>query len=491
MVTRERFDDVRGFDEDLAIVGNDVDLCLRLGARGYRNIWTPHSVLVHHESVSRGPIAIGADEQKIWDRWADLLAKGDPYSNPNLDSTKSDCSIDWKRLAQRGAVDSDAMRPGINLIGYIRAEMGLGEAARGHAHALEQAGVPFTVVDYSAGNPARMGDDSWLHKATSEAPFATNVIHINADLIAGAIQAMPREIFRDRYTIGVWAWEMPEFPDEWLSAFDVVDEIWAPSAFIQEAVSRKSPVPVVRMPYAVSIPRGPFLPREDFGLAASRYQFLTMYDVNSIRERKNPDAVVRAFRAAFAPDDESVALAIKINGVTREGGPVEEWTEGYSNIRIVDRTLTRHEVDSLIAGSDCFVSLHRSEGFGLPIAEAMGLGKPVIATNWSGNVDFMTAKNAACIDYELITLDHDYGPYQAGQYWAEPDVEQGAGWMRRLVDSPSLGEDLGRAARSQVQALLAPAVVGSRIAQRLSYVRTMRANLRSVRRVVGGAGSPG
>lgn len=471
MVPRDRFEEIGGFDEDLAIVGNDVDLCLRLGARGCRNVWTPHSVLIHHESVSRGPIAIGVDEQKIWDRWSDVLVKGDPFSNPNFDPIKADCSIDWKRISKPISLASARTSPGLNLIGYIRAEMGLGEAARGYAHAMSEAGVPFAVVDYSSGNPARMGDDSWVHKATTSPPYGTNLIHINASLIRDAVGTMPVELFAGRYAIGYWAWELPEFPDEWLGAFDVVDEVWVPSAFVQDSISRKSPVPVVRIPHAVKIPTGPFLPRSHFGLADDAYTFVTMYDGHSVRERKNPDAVVRAFKDAFGPDDRGVSLVIKVNGAASSGAStVGEWTEGYANIRVVDQILTRHEVDSLLARSDCFVSLHRSEGFGLPIAEAMGLAKPVIATYWSGNVDFMRPKSAACIDYELVTLDRDYGPYRAGQHWAEPDIDHAAGWMRRLAEAPDLGHDLGRVARSDVQTQLAPAVIGAIIKERLRHV---------------------
>lgn len=470
MMRRELFAELGGFDEELAVAGNDLDLCLRLMSRGYRNIWTPHSVLVHHESVSRGPMAIDVDERGIQDRWGSLLKVGDPYSNPNLDRRRSDCSIDWSRLPRPSA--SGDVTPGIDLIGYIRAEMGVGEGARGNAHALARAGLPFSIIDYSAGNPARMGDDSWLHKVTMSGRHDINLIHVNAAHVTTVIEALPDVITRDKYNIGYWAWEMPEFPDKWLGAFDLVDEVWAPSTYVQEAISRKSPVPVVHVPHPISIPHGPFLPRKHFGLHDGAFHFLAMYDVHSIRERKNPDGAVRAFREAFAPDDEGVALLIKINGAGAEGDrAVSEWTDGYPNIRIIDRTLDRHEVHSLMARTDCFVSLHRAEGFGLPIAEAMGLGKPVIATHWSGNVDFMDAENAACIDYKLVTLERDHGPYAAGQHWADPDVAQASWWMRRLREDEALAQRLGARARQTVATMLSADAVGRRIAARVDQIR--------------------
>jgi GT2 family glycosyltransferase len=469
MVRRELFEAVGGFDEGLSVVGNDVDLCLRLHARGNRTLWTPHSTLVHHESVSRAAISIGIDEKRMWDRWADVLSRGDCYFNPNLDCTRPDAGIDWSSLKVRRASPKHGNGSGINLIGYIRAEMGLGEAARGYAGALSEADVPFAVIDYSADNPARMGDDSWLHKVSPEAPYDTNLILVNANLIPAAVSALPQEFTAGRYTIGSWAWEMPEFPDEWLEAFTVVNEVWAPSSFVRDAVSRKSPVPVIHIPYAVRSPTGPFLERDELSMPSGGYQFLTMYDVHSVRERKNPDAAVRAFKSAFAPDDKRVVLIIKVNGrLGPTTDPTEEWTAGYDNIVVMDQPMSRHEVDSLMARIDCFVSLHRSEGFGLPIAEAMSHGKPVIATYWSGNVDFMAPHNSACIDYEMVTLDRDYGPYRTGQQWAEPDADQASRWMKRLAAEPGLGRTLGREARISVHSMLAPNAIGAAMARRLA-----------------------
>lgn len=207
-----------------------------------------------------------------------------------------------------------------------------------------------------------------------------------------------------------------------------------------------------------------------------------MYDFNSTRARKNPDAVISAFTSSFGPDDRSVSLVVKINSPNEaEVTSLRALTEGRVNIRILDRVMSRHEVNSLQAGSDCFVSLHRSEGFGLPIAEAMAQGKPVIATNWSGNVDFMNPSNAACVDYRLVRIETDQGPYKAGQTWAEPDVEQAAGWMKTLCADRDLGRRLGEKAKMDIQRQLDPAAVGEAIRRRLGYIRQTRPGPRSGR----------
>jgi GT2 family glycosyltransferase len=476
MVRRELFERLGGFDEALAIVGNDIDLCLRAAAAGYRNLWTPHCVLIHHESVSRKDLDILDDEGRMWERWADILLGGDPYYNGNLSPYSSDCSLNMELLRKRERAGQDAPRrdgtaPGLNLIGFVKAEMGIGQAMRGLAAACESGGVPFDIYSYEHDNPARMGDESWSHRITEEPGQGINLLMVNPDVVQRLRHSLPSRLIEGRYTIGYWVWELPELPEEWTEAFRSMDEVWTPSAFVQQAVALKAPVPVVRIPYVVEMRKHGYLDRDHFGLPGNAFLFLMMYDVNSVRERKNPQGAITAFRKAFAGTDASVGLVIKINNCTeRELASIRRQVDGHANIHVIGTTLSRYEVDSLIHCCDAVVSLHRSEGFGLVLAEAMALGRPVIATYWSGNTDFMNPSNSACVDYRLVMLERDHGPYRSGQVWADPDLDHAAWWMRRVREDGELRSRLVKRAANDVQELLSARRIGAMVASRLAYV---------------------
>ncbi len=146
---------------------------------------------------------------------------------------------------------------GVNLVGYVRAEMGLGEAVRGEARALLEADVPFVILDHQSGTPARLQDGSWAHKIVEQPVFATNILHINADLLPQALQQLPPRLTKKRRNIGFWTWELPQFPAEWRGSFSLVDEVWVPSTFVQAAIGADAPVPVHVVPHAVRAPTGP------------------------------------------------------------------------------------------------------------------------------------------------------------------------------------------------------------------------------------------
>lgn len=472
LVRRDAFEAVGGFDEGLAITGNDVDLCMRIASTDRRVLIEPAASLIHHESRSRVGVDHYPDEARMWERWSEVLETGDPHYNPNLSQVRVDAAPAWERVAALPApIQAVDRASGVNLVGYIRAEMGIGEAIRGDAAALEAAGVPFVIIDHRDGSPARMGDASWAHRIVDEPVFDTNILHINADLLPRAIANLPPGLTDRRRNVGVWVWELPEFPAEWRGSFSLVDEVWVPSTFVRDALGAGAPVPVHVVPHALRAPRGPFLDRAQLGLPVDSFQFLAMYDTHSIIERKNPYGAIDAFVRAFAPDDMSVSLVLKVNtGGDREVAELTRLTANHPNIHLVTETLSRHAVDSLIKCSDAFVSLHRAEGFGLPIAEAMLLGTPVVATNWSGNTDFMDERTAACVGYELVRLEQSYGPYRAGQQWAEPDVAEAAESMKRLASDRDYCRALAAAATETVAAKLSAAAVASRLQERLQLV---------------------
>lgn len=368
---------------------------------------------------------------------------------------------------------------GVNIVGYIRADMGLGVAARGIAAACDAAGIPFNVINMQHGNTSSHTDLSWSHKETNDSRYDITIVCVNPDNSFYLRTQTSPEILGNRYVIANWYWELPEMPDEWLAEFEYVDEIWAATNFIRDAMSSKAPAPVVRVPPVVQLGHTLNISLRQLGLPHDRFLFLAMFDTRSVLERKNPLGVLRAFKSAFARNDARVGLVLKFNHPDYEQPVLRELLEesdGCENVFLIDGLLTRDELTSLIGACDCFVSLHRSEGFGLGPAEAMSLGKPAILTNWSGNVDYMTADNCVRVDYELVTLGRDYGPYKAHQRWAEPDLEQAAHWMKKIFAEPDLARQIGLRGQQTIQSDFSAQAVGKIVQARLQEIRSASPN---------------
>ena len=362
--------------------------------------------------------------------------------------------------------------PGVTVIGYVQAESGVGESARSTLRALACTDVPHSVQDYRVGNVSRMGEsvDAAL---TNGRQHAISLFHINADQLPAARTFLGEAPFTGTYRIGFWAWELENFPAEWHGAFAHVDEVWVPSTFCQRAIAAVSPVPVLVMPHCVEFPAQLLPDRARFGLRADSVAFLAMADMMSIAGRKNPFAAVQAFRSAFAADDTRVQLIVKIANAHRDVAAHQQLkalVAGHPQILLLDESLDRPTLNRLLDSVDCFVSLHRSEGFGLVIAEAMARGKVVVATDWSGNTDFMNAHNALPVDYELVTLQADAGPYRKGERWAEPSQQDAVGKMRLVVADAGLRASLGQRARQDVMARLTPPAVAELQKSRLNWL---------------------
>ncbi|NOU98348.1 glycosyltransferase [Paenibacillus sp. LMG 31456] len=375
-------------------------------------------------------------------------------------------------------VPPQQLEPGVSLIGYTRTEIGLGEACRLMAKTFETVQLPFGILSFTdpGAISARNNDTSWVHKEMNHAPYKVNLLHMNAPNLRWAfdLNALPlgKGLLKHRYNIGYWAWEMPDFPDEWCNSFELVQEVWAPSSFIVESIKKKSPVPVIRIPHAIEV-RGQDRNRSVFGLPENQFLFLAMYDTHSLKERKNPQGSIEAFKRAFTFNDTSVGLVIKVNNPNTNPAEMESLKElihGYSNIYLIQEILDRDKVDVLINSSDCFMSLHRSEGFGLVLAEAMYLGKPVIGTNWSGNTDFMNADNSCLVNYSLAQLGRDLGPYKAFQIWAEPDIDHAAYFMRKLVNDTRWRNSIALRGQQTIRNDYSPAVIGEMAKKRLMEV---------------------
>jgi glycosyltransferase involved in cell wall biosynthesis len=218
--------------------------------------------------------------------------------------------------------------------------------------------------------------------------------------------------------------------------------------------------------------------RRRFQLPEDRFLFLTMFDFSSIQERKNPAAALEAFDRAFQRSGSQATLVIKTQNADfhpQDLAVLREKLSGRRDIVWINQTLSRQEVYDLLAGCDAFVSLHRSEGFGLGLAEAMFLGKPVVATNWSGNTDFMRPDNSCPVNFRLVHLERDFGVYRAGQTWADPDVDHAASLMQQVAADQELRARISLAAMKTIRDEFSPETVGRRIRARLEYVQSVLA----------------
>ena len=279
--------------------------------------------------------------------------------------------------------------------------------------------------------------------------------------------------FANRYTIGFWFWELSAFREEWVPFFGYVDEVWAASEFMRASFAAWSPVPVVRMPLPIVLPPIPPLGRSHFGLRDGVTAFLYIFDVSSQMERKNPTAAIRAFRQAGLSADDAV-LVLKFTNAEYDRAAVARLHEEAADLPVVflDGYMDRAEVFALIAACDCYVSPHRSEGFGLTMLESMRLGKAVIGTAYSGNMDFMSEDNSFPLAYRLTTLTRDYGPYMRGAEWADPDVEEAARLMRLVHDQPDEARARGQRAQDQITRQRDPAATGEVLRRRLEHIRS-------------------
>lgn len=372
----------------------------------------------------------------------------------------------------REPFDRDKYPDGINLIGDIRAESGLGQSCRLVASALAKSQVQMGIYPYNTmgvvnNNTAK----EWNDYILSKPQYNVNLIHINPHELGIAYLQMDRSVFDYRYNIAYWLWELEEFPDEWIPCFKCVDEIWAPSEFICEAIRRKTKLPVRCVPYHIALDAEKKYSRIDYGLPEDKFLYLMMYDSSSCMERKNPLGVIKAFKQAFAKENDAVGLVIKINNCKDEDiRAIHREMEGYTNVYLITETLSREKVNSLIQNVDVIVSLHRAEGFGLVLAEAMLLGTPTIATNWSSNTEFMNKEMACMVDCELITIEKDMPPFKAGNRWADPDINQAAEYMKKLYEDKEFYEKLSCDAKAYVEKKFGKEEISAKIDKRIEEI---------------------
>jgi glycosyltransferase involved in cell wall biosynthesis len=376
------------------------------------------------------------------------------------------------------AIFSDPERPsyrprpvieGVNILSHFCNPSGIQQAALWTKAALERAGLRTSCRDVPVPRRVVPSDrEKWLGL---EIYPITVLTHAATPYFENGYDRSGLFARENVYRIAYWAWELESVPDDWVKAAEMVDEIWSPTRFVAEAMRARMPRPVYHMQPGVEIGAVEKASRAGLNIPENHCVFLFMFDLHSQLHRKNPGAVFRAFRAAFR-DDDLATLVIKTSGGdihSTDLALLRETIRGR-NVILVDQLMTRAQAYGLIEMCDCFVSLHRSEGFGLGLAEAMLMAKPVIATGYSGNLDFMNRDNSFLVDYERVEIKEDRPIYTRGNFWAEPSIEQAAGYMREVYEHRE--EARARARRNQVetQSLLSLEAAGKRMRARLDQI---------------------
>ncbi|HEY8769699.1 MAG TPA: methyltransferase domain-containing protein [Thermoleophilaceae bacterium] len=341
--------------------------------------------------------------------------------------------------------------------------------------ALRAGGVPVSTLSVDVPLPELDGPDPRTVAAFEELQSPrepdVNLICVNAPELPEFALDVGRPFFEGRRSIGVWAWETDEVPEEWDWAFGFLDEIWTYSEYVAGILRQRSPLPVVRVPLPVLAPQDPPPPAPDLGLP-DRFTFLFLFDFYSTLQRKNPLGLVEAFKRAFRPGEGPQLLLKSFNGDYKKARRerLVEAASDHPDIHVVDRYLSAAEKDGLIAASDCYVSLHRSEGFGLTLAEAMARGKPVIGTGFSGNTDFMTADNSYLVRHRMTRVGSEGENYPEKGSWAEPDLDHAAALMREVWEDREGAADRAARGRRDVLEKLSVERVGSLARERVSAV---------------------
>ncbi len=365
---------------------------------------------------------------------------------------------------------------GINVAGHVSGDFGLAEGVRGNLRAIETTKIPFSITDFKI--PWQTNSDRTYTQFGEENPYPINLIHTNPDwlekILEGYFPGVTSADWKDKYSIGYWAWELPVFPAQWMWAFDLFDEIWTPSNFCAEAISAISPIPVIKIPHSLSFPK-PSMSRETLGLPQNTFIFLFCFDFASSFERKNPFAAIEAFQKSFSQDNREVSLILKFS--TSHVFPelrdkLYNLAEGWDSIHLIDKHLEKQELHGLVANCDCYISLHRAEGFGLTMAEAMYYGKPVIATGYSANMEFMNYNNSFPVRYQLVKTSEDYGAYPKGSIWSEPEIDHAVSLMKYVFDNQEESRKVGERATEDIKSLLSPHVIGKKIKNRLEWINT-------------------
>jgi glycosyltransferase involved in cell wall biosynthesis len=360
------------------------------------------------------------------------------------------------------------------VVGHPFAASGRGENIRSTHRSLLAAGLETGIYDIYAVEPRSDAAiaRTVLPYSVSSLSSRINIFVINGDEVERAFGHLAAPPPPGSYNIIFPAWELSKYPQAWIASMERFDEVWAQSRFTHDALAAAVSKPVVHMSEASEVRLSSPMGRRQFGIPERAYAFLFFFDFSSYVDRKNPFATIEAFaRLRDERPDADLCLILKTNTANAKAADRRRFEDAVrslsSRLQVIDKTLTDNETKNLVRCCDCFVSLHRSEGFGHGLSEAMYLGKPVIATRYSGNLDFMNDENSFLVDCDLVPVGKDQYVFPEGQVWAQPRTAQAVGFMRRLVDEPDEGRRRGRIASRYIRQFFSYRAMGLRYRARL------------------------
>lgn len=366
---------------------------------------------------------------------------------------------------------------GVNVIGFPQGILGLGEDARLAGKVIHDLDIGSVFINAPIAGPDKIITPEVNIAIVEDTKYNVSLFCLPpTEMMRLALEGGQALINGPEYKIGAWPWELPHWPTAFSRVRNFVDEIWAQSEYVKSCFLKEGNTPVYKMPMAVTIPNPTANVRERIGYSNETFLFYLMFDGNSWLSRKNPLAGVLAFQKAFdnGKYDTDIGLVIKAMNVNRSDSvwqKIEAIAESDPRIKIVTERMSRQDVINLMSSCNCYISLHRSEGFGRVIAEAMLLGQPVVATNFSGNVDFCTPDTSFLVNGELIPLNPGDYIFSEGQYWCDPDIDEAASKLLNIYEDPLHRSKVSLAGKQLIEKNYSMEAVSRAYAERLQQIK--------------------
>lgn len=375
----------------------------------------------------------------------------------------------------RHIADHANPKPGALFIGYVEAGLGLGESLRGLIKSVSSTAVDPKIYPFNVLVRDRYIGRFHEEKYDLYSSYKVNVFEMAADQLPAAFDELGKWRTGKSYNIFRTYWELSKADPSWRESLSKIDELWAPTNFIADAFRHVYDGKITIVPTIVDVDRRAMPDRKLFGLDENKFYFVFSFDYYSMTARKNPSAVLRAFEKAF-PGGEDVGLVIKsigprnVDANARVRAEIDRFMKKDARVVLVDRSLSREHMTVLLKSCDCYVSLHRSEGFGLGMAESMMLSKPVIGTAYGGCTDFLSEKTGFPVSYTLRRVMHGEYPFSDKLAWAEPDIDDAAAHMRTVFTDRALADTRARAAHRFIVENFGAETVGAIAVDRIEEI---------------------